>query len=348
MPDELTTRHVGRSGVVVTELGFGGGPLGGLPDRPVDEQGAEATLAAAWAAGIRYFDTAPWYGLGMSEHRVGRFLRSKVGTAFTISTKVGRLLQRPAPGKSPAPTFWSSALPFNWHFDYRHDAILRSYEDSLQRLGLPRVDIVFVHDLEPAAHGGSEGFAARLAELGAGRGFAALESLRRAREIGAIGVGVNDAAAALTLVERFDVDAVLIAGRYTLLEQGALEALLPACTEREIGVVIGSVFNSGILAGAGLETNTYEGEPAAQAIVERVGRLQRVCAQHGVALGAAALRFPLAHPAVCSVIPGAAHPSEVDDNARRFVSPIPPALWEELRSAGLIATAAPTPADAAA
>ncbi|MCU1491830.1 MAG: pld1 2 [Acidimicrobiaceae bacterium] len=345
VPPQLETRHVGRSGLVVTELGFGAGPLGGFAGRPVDEASAETTLGAAWDAGIRYFDTSPWYGLGMSEHRVGQFLRGKPRDAFVISTKVGRVLHRPGPGKASTATFWTSALPFDAHFDYRHDAILRSYEDSLQRLGLSRVDILFVHDLEPEAHGGDEGFDRRVEELEAGGGFAALEALRTAGEIGAIGAGVNDATAALALVRRFDLDAVLIAGRYTLLEQGALEALLPVCEERKIGVVIGSVFNSGILAGGGAETSTYEGEPAPEEIAERVGQLQHVCSRHGVALGSAALRFPLAHPAVCSVIPGAARPSEVTENARRLHWSIPPALWEELRSSGLIAREAPIPAD---
>ena len=177
--DSVGTRRLGLTAIDVTALGFGCGPLGGHVGRPVDDATAEATLEAAWEAGVRYFDTAPWYGLGMSEHRVGRMLRGRPRDSFVVSTKVGRVVARPPRPRDYTPkTFWSSALPFDWHFDYRRDAVLRSFEDSLQRMGLNRVDILLVHDLERRAHGSDEATEARMQELDAGGGFAALAELR--------------------------------------------------------------------------------------------------------------------------------------------------------------------------
>ena len=318
----------------------------------MDDPTADATLEAAWDVGVRYFDTAPWYGLGMSEHRVGRFLRTKPRSSFVLSTKVGRVITRPpAPMDFRPDVFWSNALPFEWHFDYTRDAILRSFEDSLQRLGLNRVDLLWVHDVERGAHGGGDGVKERLDELDRGGGFAALSELRRSGAVQGIGIALNEDEAVPALVERFDVDSILLAGPYTLLEQGALEWTLPMCQARRIGVVVGKVFHSGVLA-TGLTrlaqfasdvpaSPGYEGPPAG--LVDRVSVLAEVYGRFGVELGTAAMRFPLGHPAVGSVIPGAALPNEVRQNAERFVRRVPAALWRELQGAGLIRPDAPFP-----
>ena len=343
----IATRELAGTGVLVSELGFGSGPLGGFPGAPVDDATAQATVEAAWDAGIRYFDTAPWYGVGMSEHRVGRVLRSKPRDSFVISTKVGRVLTRPVAPASYRPSdAWSSGLPFACHFDYGRDGVLRSFEDSLQRLGLNRLDILLVHDLEPAAHGGEEAARSHIEELDAGGGFAALEELRVTGAVGANGAGHNDPDAVTVLLERFDLDVILLAGRYTLLRQDALDRALPACEERRISMIIGGVFNSGILAAAADEDGTFEYAPPSPEIRDRAGRLRAACDRHGVELAAAALRFPLAHPAVASVIPGGANPHQVRQNAERVARPVAAALWSELRDDGLLRRDAPLPAGA--
>jgi D-threo-aldose 1-dehydrogenase len=341
----LPTRPLGRTGLAVTELGFGSGPLGGFRGRPVDDETAQATLAAAWEVGIRYFDTAPWYGLGASEHRVGRFLRSHRRDEYVLSTKVGRMLGRrgAAPGGS-ANVHWESSLPFDWWYDYRRDAVLRSFEDSLQRLGLERIDVLLIHDLEPGAHGGEEGARTRLAELDRGGGFEALAELRASGAVQGIGIGVNDSGVVVPFLERFDLDVVLQAGEYTLLEQRALEPALAACAERGVAVVVGAPFNSGLLASAAQQHPTFADGDATADTLGRVRRLRELCARHGVDVAAAALRFPLSHPAVASVIPGAARPDEVRENAGRHASALPEELWSELSGAGLLRADAPTPA----
>jgi D-threo-aldose 1-dehydrogenase len=342
----LPSRPLGRTGLAVTELGLGTGPLGGFRGRPVDDDAAEATLAAAWDAGIRYFDTAPWYGLGMSEHRVGRFLRSQPRDAYVLSTKVGRLLGRrgSAPG-GPAPAHWESALPFDWWYDYSRDGVLRSFEDSLQRLGLERVDVLLIHDLEPGAHGGTDAARERMQEL-TGGGFAALAALRAEGVVRGVGIGINDAAVVAPFLEQFDLDVVLQAGEYTLLEQRGLEAL-DACAERGVAVVVGAPFNSGILASEAPEQATFAYDDATDETFARVRRLREIVRSHDASLAAAALRFPLAHPAVATVIAGGARPEEVRENAALVRSELPGELWRELRDAGLVRADAPLPAERA-
>jgi D-threo-aldose 1-dehydrogenase len=321
----LPARQIGRTRVTITALGLGGGPLGGL-HRAVGEAEAEATCEAAWDGGVRYFDTAPLYGHGLSEHRLGRFLRERPRDEVVVSTKVGRLVARPRDPRSFAPAGpWHRPLPFEWAFDYRHDAILRSFEDSLQRLGTNRVDLVLVHDLEAPAHGGEAGLEARWAQLESG-GARALARLRDEGAVDAIGLGVNDDRAVPRALERLELDAVLLAGPYTLADQRGLDEALPACVARGVSVIVGSPFDSGALLAA------------------RDTPLAAVCRRYGVEPAAAALQLPLAHPAVASVIPGAAHRDEVRDNLLAMARPIPAELWDELRSEGLLRADAAVPA----
>jgi D-threo-aldose 1-dehydrogenase len=329
---------------MVTELGLGSGPFGGIGGRVVDDSAAETALAVAWDGGIRYFDTAPWYGLGAAEHHVGRFLRSKPRDEFVVSTKVGRVLNRPRdPGSFRTDTSWGNALPFEWRFDYGRDAVLRSHEDSLQRLGLNRVELLLIHDLDVGVHGGEEAFAERLEELDSGGGFRALAGLRDEGAVAGIGAGLNEAGSVVRLLERFDLDVCLLAGRYTLLEQDALDEALPLCEERGVAVLVGGVFNSGILATGPAPGARYEYEEAPDEVVERVRRLAETCSRHEVELAASALQLPLAHPAVVGVIAGAESPEEVRRNLAHLERPIPARFWAALRDEGLIRADAPIP-----
>ena len=333
-------RRLGRTGVELSALGLGGGPLGELFVR-VSEADAQATLEAAWTAGVRYFDTAPWYGRGLSEHRVGRFLRGVRRGEAVVSTKVGRVLRRPRdPGRfDTAP--WAGGLRFEVVFDYGYDAILRSYEDSLQRLGLERVDVLLVHDLDVRHHGDELG--RHVAQLTTGAGWRALEELRAAGEVRALGFGINE----LGLIPRFldlvDVDVFLVAMRYTLLDQRTLDEELPRCAERGVGIVVGAVFNSGILATGAVPGAKYDYAGAPPKVLAKVERIDAVCRRHGVPLPAAALQFPLAHESVAAVIPGAIAPEQVDANVLALEQPIPPAFWVELKAEGLLLSDAPVP-----
>jgi D-threo-aldose 1-dehydrogenase len=341
--DPLERRPLGRTDVRVTPLGFGSGTLGDLWEVIAEAQ-ADATLAAAWDAGIRYFDTAPFYGHGKSEHRVGRMLRTRPRDEFVLSTKVGRVYSRPETPGQYEPGLWAGGLPFNFRVDYTRDGVRRSYEDSLMRLGLTRVDALLVHDLDFLFHKTEEGVGERLRELDAGGGFAALRELRERREIRAIGAGINEIGMIPRFLERFDPDFFLVAMPYTLLSQDALERELPMCLERGVGVVIGAPFASGILArGANSSAATYAYAPPAPEVVERTRRIEATCARHGVPLGAAALQFPLAHPAVAAVIPGPNSPEHVRRNLEWVRAPIPPELWSDLKAEGLLRTDAPMP-----
>ncbi len=331
----IARRRIGA--LSVPELGFGTAPLGNLY-RVIPDDDARATILAAFDAGLTHADTAPHYGLGLAEKRLGAALRP--GTI--ISTKVGRVLL-PAKGPFPAErNAFHTQEPFEPVYDYSHDGILRSHEDSLRRLGLDRVDILYVHDIGRQTHG--DAHPAMLAQLFEGGGFRALGRLRDEGAIDAFGIGVNETEVALELLDRVRLDVILLAGRYTLLEQGALTRFLPRCRAEGIAVVIGGPYNSGLLAGGG----TYDYAPAPAAIAARARAIEAVCARHGVALGAAALQFPLAHPQVASVIPGLASVQEVDQTVTRYHTPIPPALWEELKAGHLLAAEAPVPAAVAA
>src|SRR5437762_2592140 len=321
MSTPLPLRTLGRTGLSVSALGFGSAPLGNLY-RAVSESDAQETLDTAIKLGIRFFDTAPYYGFGLSERRVGDALRGE--SNIVISTKAGRLL-RPAPETETSGERhgFVSPMPFEPEFDYSYDGILRSHEQSLQRLGLARIDILLVHDIGKLTHCDRHG--ERLAQLTDGGGLKALCRLREEKAVSAIGLGVNEIEICLELMDRAELDVLLLAGRYTLLEQGAIDALLPRCAQSGVSVVIGGPFNSGILAtGASpAATPRYNYNPAPAEVRQRVARLESVCASHGVPLAAAALQFPLAHPAVAAVIPGFSSADEVRTGVEHVRTPIP-------------------------
>ncbi|MDO9707536.1 aldo/keto reductase [Paracraurococcus lichenis] len=315
-------------------LGFGGAPLGNM-FAPIDEAAAEAALEAAWDSGIRYFDTAPHYGAGLSEHRFGHALRQRPRDDYVLSTKVGRLL-RPDPAAPRDYVMFRDALPFRAAYDYSHDGTLRSIEDSLQRLGLPRIDIAFIHDIAADAHGDAWEGLFDQAMQGAAK---ALTRLREEGVIRAWGLGVNLPEPCLRALDRADPDVFLMAGRYSLLDQGALEVLFPACAARGVHVVVGGPYNSGLLAG----DRTFEYAEAKPEQVAARDRIAAACARHGVDLRAAALQFSAAHPVVAAVIPGAKGAARVRENAGLMRAAIPQEFWQDLKVEGLLPQDAPTP-----
>ncbi|HLT02838.1 MAG TPA: aldo/keto reductase [Geminicoccaceae bacterium] len=337
-PDDR--RVLGKAGVEVTVMGFGGAPLGNMYQAFSDAQ-ARATLEACWDAGIRYFDTAPLYGFGLSEHRLGEALRGRNRGDFVLSTKVGRLLKAGDPATLDHGQFKDS-LPFAQVYDYSYDGVMRSLEDSLQRLGTWRVDILLVHDLDVWTHGSEEARRTRVAEFMAG-GYGAMVQLRDEGTVRAIGAGVNETAACQDLAERGDFDCFLLAGRYTLLEQAPLDEFLPLCERRRIALIIGGAYNTGILATGAVPGAYFQYAPAPEEIMERVRRIEAVCARHGVRLPTAALQFPLGHPAVATVIPGTRSPEEVAQNVEIFAPDVPADFWAELKHEGLLRADAPTP-----
>jgi len=343
MADILTRTRIAETGLHVPALGFGGGTLGD-PDVITSEDQAQATLEEAWRLGIRYFDTAPWYGNTKSEHRIGTFLRQKPRSDFVISTKIGRVYFRPGDPEdfktSKWMKRWAGGLPFDLRFDYTRDGILRSYEDSLTRLGLNRVDALVIHDLDIKHQQTEEGVLAALDQLDAGGGFQALADLKASGEIKAIGAGINLAGMIGRLLPRFPIDYFLVAMPYTLLDQPALDGDFDLCANHRASVVIGAVFASGILAAG---HGQYGYQPADAVIQDRVSALGDVCRRHGVELPAAALQFPLAHPVVASVIPGANAPEQVTQNVSNFQAGIPDAFWADLKSENLLHPKAPTP-----
>lgn len=320
---------LGRSGVEVGALSFGAAGIGNLYTPVSDEQAYEA-VDAAWASGIRTFDTAPHYGLGLSERRLGAALRDRPRGAYTLSTKVGRLLEPTDAGGDDLTNGFAVPATHRRVWDFSADGVRRCLEACLERLGLDRVDLVYLHD--PDDH----------AEQAFHEGYPALEKLRSEGVVGAIGAGMNQAAMLTRFVRETDVDVVLCAGRYTLLDHGALAELLPAAQERGTSVVVGGAFNSGLLAdprpGA-----TYDYATAPPETLERALRLKEIAERHGTTLRAAALAFPAAHPAVASVLVGARSVHEVLDCAAQFATPVPAAFWRELRQAGLLPEDAPVP-----
>lgn len=332
-------RRIGRTALEVTALSLGSAPLGGLY-RDLSDEEATATIAAAWDAGMRYFDTAPHYGHTKAEHRLGDALRRYPRSEYVLSTKVGR---RFVPRTTPYDGHegWQNPLPFEAIYDYTHDGIMRSFEDSQQRLGIVDIDIVLIHDIGRLTHG--EHNAHYWKQLTEGGGFRALDGLRSSGAVKAIGLGVNEGAVILEAMEECDLDCALLAGRYTLLEQATLADLLPACTARNVSILLGGAFNSGILARGVQGDLKFNYGDAPPEIVERVARLEAVCRAHDVPLAAAALQFPYAHPAVATVLTGARSAEEVRENAASFEYPIAPALWKALREAGLLDASAPVP-----
>jgi D-threo-aldose 1-dehydrogenase len=340
---ELATRHwdrLGNGGLTFTELGLGTAPLGNL-FRAVTDDEAHAVMEAAWAAGVRYYDTAPLYGLGLAETRLNRFLRGKPRDAYVLSTKIGRLFRATTPDRRDGLTKWFDVPSRNEVYDFTYDGTLRSIDFSLERLGIDRVDILFAHDLDLFNHGTQAVLDAKLAEFMEG-GYRALLRLREEGVIRAFGAGINEWQPCQWLAERGDFDMFLLAGRYTLLEQEPLESFFPLCVKRGIGIVIGGPYNSGILATGPRPGAHYNYAEAPPAILDRAARIKAVCDAHGVRLVDAAFRFPLLHPAVVSVIPGGQGLAEMASNVLAASAPVPPALWADLRAAGLIRADAPT------
>ncbi len=327
---------------MVSRMGFGGAPLGNLYKR-IDEADAQAALDAAYAGGIRYFDTAPQYGLGRSEYRfadaLGRFGRENV----SLSTKIGRLLLDCGPDEV-TPEAFVDVPRKRIVFDYSRDGVMRSWEASKHRLRVEKVEILYIHDLCVFSQGSQEASDAATAQLFDEGGYDALQELKAAGEIGAVGVGVNEWEICERLLRRADFDAFLLAGRYTLLEQEALNSFLPLCVEKGAGIILGGPYNSGILATGPMEGAHYNYAPAPQHILDKVTKMQAVCKAHDTPLIAAALQFVLGHPAVRSVIPGGVSAAEVETNVALLSRAIPAALWSDLRSEGLIHPDAPVPA----
>jgi D-threo-aldose 1-dehydrogenase len=340
--DPLARRTLGRTNVQVTCLGFGGATLGDIRER-IDESRSATTIEVAYGAGIGYFDTAPWYGTGKSERRYGNVLGLKPRESYVLSTKIGRVLERPADPTSFEPERWTHGLPFVVRFDYTRDGVLRSYEDSLTRMGLNRIDALLIHDLDHGYHVTDEGVQARIDELDAGGGYRALLDLKERGEIGAIGAGINVTGMIPRFLERFDLDFFLVAMPYTLLSQDALDSELPLVQSRGATIVIGAVFASGILAIGPVSGATYGYQPATPEILEKARRIQAVCEQYGVPMGAAALQFPFGHPVVSSVIPGPNAPEQVKGNLEWMRVEIPAGLWDELKEQGLVRPDTPTP-----
>jgi D-threo-aldose 1-dehydrogenase len=335
------TRILGKSGVAMTQLGFGGAGLGELFVK-VDEATAAATLKAAWDEGIRYFDTAPFYGLGLSEIRTGRFLDNQPRNEFVLSTKVGRWFFPPADTEGFKSDFWAGGLKMDHVHDYSYDGIMRAYEQSHMRLGMNRIDLLVIHDLDFWFHKTEAMVAAHLSQLFSS-GWRALDQLRSHGLIRGIGAGINEVGMMPRFLDSLDMDFFLLAMRYTLLEQETLKAELPYCQSRNVGIVIGGVYNSGITATGAIPGAKYNYVDATPEIMERVRRMEAVCKAHDVPLAAAALQFPLGHPSVAAVIPGAIHPDQVKQNVQNFRHPIPAALWSDLKSQGLLAADAPSP-----
>lgn len=326
-PSELV--NLARTRVGVTRLGFGGASIGGLFETAVEGESLE-TIDRAWKLGLRYFDTAPFYGYGLSERLLGRALADRPRRDYVLSTKVGRILRPVDLNAAAEADVFAGHFEYTAVYDFSRPGIDRSIAGSLERLGLDRIDIAFIHDPDdhwPAAIDSA---------------YPRLHQLRKDGVVGAIGVGMNQAPMLAKFVRETDIDVVLCAGRYTLLDQAALADLLPACTERSVSVVIGGVLNSGLLANP--EPGSYfDYAPASRERIAQALRLKEVCDRHGVSLKAAAIQFPMAHPAVVSVLGGvrrADHLSELDTFAR---TAIPPGMWDELRHEGLIPPAAPTP-----
>lgn len=329
-------RPLGRTRVEVTALGLGGGGLGNLYRSLPDEQAID-TVRAALDAGYRLIDTSPFYGFGLSERRVGAALRGRTDRPI-LSTKVGRILKPTNDVSTPRHSFYSSE-PFEPEFDYSYDGVMRSYESSLARLGVDRVDILLCHDLGEYTHGSNSEPHVRDFLHG---GYRAMVELREQGAVSAIGLGVNECEICERLVPECDFDCLLLAGRYTLLEQAALARLMPLCEERHVSLMIGGPFNSGILSSE-TEHRPYNYQEPPRSIVERVGRIAEICRAFATPIGAAALQFVLAHPQVATVIPGCSSVEEVRKTQTWMAHRIPPELWDALRDAGLLAPHAPTP-----
>ena len=326
--------------LTVSELGFGTAALGNLY-KSISDETANKALEEAWNEGIRYYDTAPLYGLGLSETRLNRFLRTKPREDYVLSSKVGRLMMPTEAENRTGYGKWFD-VPFRQErYDYSYDGVMRSVEFSYERLGVNKIDIIYVHDLCIFTHGSKEASDARIAEFFDTGGYYAMIKLRDEGVVSAIGGGINEWEVCETLARRGDFDVFLLAGRYTLLEQNALDSFLPLCETRGIKIVTGGPYNSGVLASGPFEGAFYNYDPAPKEILDRVRAIQSVCTSHGVSLKAAALQFPLLHPTHLTVIPGAQTAHELRDNVAAYQADIPASLWSDLKTAGLMRQDAP-------
>ena len=333
------TKRIGKTEIQTGTLGLGCAPLGNLY-RALDDLEAFDVLQYAWQAGLRYFDTAPHYGQGLSERRVGDLLRGHRDEAYVLSTKAGRLLK--TAGYAKIRYGYHSPMPFDIHYDYSYDGVMRSFEDSLQRLGLDRIDMLFMHDLGFTTHGLDDETLFPIAMDG---GYRAMAMLREQGIVKAIGLGANECEVCEAAIDHGDWDCFLLAGRYTLLDQSALDSLLPKCGGRKCSVIIGAPFNSGILAEGTRcgQTPHYDYRPAPASVIGQVRLLERICDEFSTPLAAAALQFPLAHPSVACVIPGMAHRCEIEQCLVWAQTDIPEDFWRSLRETGVLREQAPLP-----
>jgi D-threo-aldose 1-dehydrogenase len=335
-------KRVGATELSLPAFGLGTAHLGELYAK-VDEKDARATLDAAWDAGVRYYDTAPWYGRGLAEHRLGGFLRTKPRAEFKITTKVGRQLVRPTDPRTFDRSPWKGGLNFEVLWDYSYDGIMRSYAQALQRLALDTVDALVIHDLDVAYHG--DQFEQRQKDL-RDSGIKALKELKASGDIKAYGMGINTDAALEEVATQVELDFCIVAMPYTLLDQRSLHRGMAALEMRGVSAIIGAPFASGILATGSSGPAHYGYDKAPPEVQAKVRAIEAVGKTHGVALPAAALQFVLAHPIVVAAIPGAAKPSEVTQNLASLAAPIPAAYWADLKAQGLIDADSPTPGDA--
>ena len=341
MYDPTARRRLGRTALSVTQFGFGTAPLAGFRTT-IPERDAVETVEAAYDSGVRLFDSSPYYGYGRAELRMGAALRDRPRDDLVVSTKIGRWMT-PVPRGQTIEGMRRGGINHYPTFDYSYDGVHRSLEQSLLRLGMDRVDIVLVHDVDFWTTGDKMVLEDRFSDVMNGA-YRALSDLRSQGVIGAIGVGLNESDMSARFVRAGDFDCVLLAGRYTLLEQRALDDFMPLCETRGVGVIIGGPLNSGVLATGARQGAKYDYNDAPAWVLNRVARIEEVCARHDTPIAAAALQFPLAHPAMAAIIPGAVSRAEIQGNFALLRRPIPTALWDELRSLGLIDARAPVPA----
>ena len=338
----LPKRRIGKTKLEVTTLGLGGAPMGGFR-ATISDADAASLVDTAWQDGVRYYDTSPFYGYGRSELRMGAALRNRPRDEFVLSTKIGRILHPMKPGEKKAADFRENGLPgFAPEFDYTYDGVMRSLEHSHHRLGMAKIDIALIHDVDFWTIKDRDVLNHRFKTV-MDSGYRALDELRKAGVICAIGVGINESDTSLRFIQAGDFDCMLLAGRYTLLEQGGLAEFLPECIKRNVSVILGGPYNSGILTGGVKPGATHDYVPAAQPLIDKAMKIEAVCKRHNVELGAAAMQFPLFHPAVAAVIPGALAVREVKENVARIGAKIPSDLWSELKREKLLEADAPTP-----
>lgn len=341
--DPRALRPLGRTRLEVTRLGVGTAPLGDLYEQ-LGERQATDMLDASWELGLRLYDTSPFYGSGLAEHRTGALLRRMPRSQFVLSTKVGRWYRPPPAGRQADRGSWAGGLEFDAVVDYSYEGAMRSFEQSTLRLGVSRLDVLLIHDVDVHTHGSREACDRRFDEAMEGA-YRALDELRKGGDIQAIGVGVNEADMCARFARSGDFDCMLLAGRYTLLDQSALDEFLPLCEQKGIAMLAAGVFNSGVLASGPQVGAKFNYKNAPPPVLDRVAKLDEVCRAHGVPLAAAAIQFPLGHPSVASVIVGAIDRSEIEQDAQLMATPIPRSLWDQLRSEGLLRQDAPIPVE---